>query len=163
MPVPFRPNVLFVMTDEERYPPPYEAEALAEFRRTQLPARERLRAQSRELHRHYAGATACSPSRTTLFTGQYPSLHGVTDTDGLTKAATDPAMHFLDPDTVPTMGDWFRAAGYRTHYRGKWHVSHPDLVVPGTHQSLRANDVDGVVDPAAVDAYRRADRLDQFG
>ena len=163
MPVPSRPNVLFVMTDEERYPPPYEAEALAEFRRTQLPARERLRAQSRELHRHYAGATACSPSRTTLFTGQYPSLHGVTDTDGLTKAATDPAMHFLDPDTVPTMGDWFRAAGYRTHYRGKWHVSHPDLVVPGTHQSLRANDVDGVVDPAAVDAYRRADRLDQFG
>jgi choline-sulfatase len=90
MPVPSRPNVLFVMTDEERYPPPYEAEALAEFRRTQLPARERLRAQSRELHR-----------RTTLFTGQYPSLHGVTDTDGPTKAATDPAMHFLDPDTVP--------------------------------------------------------------
>jgi hypothetical protein len=44
-----------------------------------------------------------------LFTGQYPSLHEVTDTDGLTdtdsltKAATDPAMHFLDPDTVPTM------------------------------------------------------------
>ena len=72
-------------------------------------------------------------------------------------------MHFLDPDTVPTMGDWFRAAGYRTHYRGKWHVSHPDLLVPGTHESLRANDADGVVDPAAVDAYRRADRLDQFG
>ena len=109
------------------------------------------------------GVTACLPSRTTLFTGQYPSLHGVTDTDGLAKAATDPAMHFLDPDTVPTLGDWFRAAGYRTHYRGKWHVSHPDLVVPGTHQSLRTNDVDGVVDLAAVDAYRRADRLDHFG
>jgi arylsulfatase A-like enzyme len=163
MPARSRPNVLFVMTDEERYPPPYEADALAEFRRTQLPARERLRAQSREFHRHYAAATACLPSRTTLFTGQYPSLHGVTDTDGLTKAATDPAMHFLDPDTVPTMGDWFRAAGYRTHYRGKWHISHPDLVVPGTHERLRANDVDGVVDPVAVDAYRRADRLDQFG
>jgi hypothetical protein len=29
-----RPNVLFIMTDEERYPPPYEAEALAEFPRT---------------------------------------------------------------------------------------------------------------------------------
>ncbi len=121
------------MTDEERYPPPYEQAALAEFRRTQLPARERLRAQSRELHRHYAGATACTPSRTTLFTGQYASLHGVADTDGLAKAATDPAMHFLDPDTVPTMGDWFRAVGYRTHYRGKWHISHPDLYpFPGT-------------------------------
>jgi arylsulfatase A-like enzyme len=158
-----RPNVLFIMTDEERYAPPYEAEALAEFRRTQLPARERLRAQSRELHRHYVGATACTPSRTTLFTGQYASLHGVADTDGLAKAATDPSMHFLDPDTVPTMGDWFRAAGYRTHYRGKWHISHPDLVIPGTHESLRVNDADGVLDPAAVDAYRRADRLDPYG
>jgi len=151
------------MTDEERYPPPYEAAALAEFRRTQLPARERLRAQSRELHRHYAGATACTPSRTTLFTGQYASLHGVADTDGLAKQATDPGMHFLDPDTVPTMGDWFRAAGYRTHYRGKWHISHPDLTIPGTHESLAINDADGVIDPAAVDAYRRADRLDPYG
>jgi len=158
-----RPNVLFVMTDEERYPPPYEAEALAEFRRTQLPARERLRAQSRELHRHYSAATACSPSRASLFTGQYPSLHGVTATDGLAKSAVGPGMHWLDPDSVPTMGDWFRAAGYRTHYRGKWHVSHADLVVPGTHESVGVNDRDGLVDPAAFDAYRRADRLDGFG
>jgi arylsulfatase A-like enzyme len=158
-----RPNVLFIMTDEERYPPPYETDALAEFRRTQLPARDRLRARSRELHRHYAGATACTPSRTTLFTGQYASLHGAADTDGLAKQATDPAMHFLDPDTVPTMGDWFRAAGYRTHYRGKWHISHPDLTIPGTHESLAINDADGVLDPAAVDAYRRADRLDPYG
>ncbi|HEU5306145.1 MAG TPA: sulfatase-like hydrolase/transferase, partial [Acidimicrobiia bacterium] len=158
-----RPNVLFIMTDEERYPPPYETAALAEFRRTQLPARDRLRTRSRELHRHYAGATACTPSRTTLFTGQYSSLHGVADTDGLAKAATDPGMHFLDPDTVPTMGDWFRAAGYRTHYRGKWHISHPDLTIPGTHESLAINDADGVIDPAAVDAYRRANRLDPYG
>ena len=85
-----RPNVLFIMTDEERYPPPYEMDALAEFRRTQLPARERLRAQSRELHRHYAGATACTPSRTTLFTGQYSSLHGVNNTDGLAEAVHRP-------------------------------------------------------------------------
>ena len=158
-----RPNVLVIMTDEERYPPPYEADALAEFRRTQLPARERLRTQSRELHHHYAAATACIPSRASLFTGQYPSLHGVTATDGMAKSAVDPAMHWLDPESVPTLGDWFRAAGYRTHYRGKWHISHADLVVPGTHQSLRVNDVDGVVDPSAVDAYRRADRLDGFG
>ena len=72
-----------------------------------------------ELHRHYAGSTACLPSRATLFTGQYPSLHRVTNTDGLAKQASDPLMTWLDPSTVPTMGDWFRAAGYRTHYRGK--------------------------------------------
>jgi hypothetical protein len=32
--------VLLIMTDQERYPPPYEAEALARFRREQLPARD---------------------------------------------------------------------------------------------------------------------------
>ena len=62
-----------------------------------------------ELHRHYAGSTACVPSRATLFTGQYPSLHGVSQTDGTAKQNTDPAMGWLDPDSVPTLGDWFRA------------------------------------------------------
>ena len=158
-----RPNVLFIMTDEERYPPPYEQEALAEFRRTQLPARERLRSRGIELHRHYTGSTACLPSRATLFTGQYPSLHGVTDTDALAKKTKDPAMHWLDPDTVPTMGDWFRAGGYSTHYRGKWHVSHADLPIPGLGGYLATNDADGVVDLVALDRYERANRLDPFG
>ncbi len=157
------PNILVIMTDEERYPPPYEQESLAGFRRTELPARQFLRERSVELHRHYAGSTACLPSRATLFTGQYPSLHGVTNTDGMAKRANDPSMSWLDPDTVPTLGDWFRAGGYRTHYRGKWHISHADLPIAGTDQSLATNDDDGVVIPEAVDAYRRADRLDRFG
>src|SRR5206468_338785 len=38
------PNILIVMTDEERYPPPYETDAVTAFRRSQLPARESLRA-----------------------------------------------------------------------------------------------------------------------
>ena len=125
------PNILLIMTDEERYPPPYETAAVAEFRRTQMPARERLRSGGLELHRHYAGSTACVPSRATLFTGQYPSLHGVSKTDGIAKQATDPAMGWLDPDEVPTLGDWFRAGGYQTHYRGKWHVSHAESLDPG--------------------------------
>jgi arylsulfatase A-like enzyme len=157
------PNVLVIMTDEERYPPPYEGPDLAEFRRTQLPARRHLQESGLELHRHYVGSTACVPSRATLFTGQYPSLHGVSTTDGLAKKATDPNMHWLDPHSVPTLGDWFRAGGYRTHYRGKWHISRADLPIPGTHEGLKANDGNGVVDAAVVDAYRRADRLDPYG
>jgi arylsulfatase A-like enzyme len=158
-----RPNVLVIMTDEERYPPPYEDAATRAFRATQLPGRERLRARSVELHRHYAAATACAPSRASFFTGQYPSLHGVRVTDGIAKAAGDPEISWLDPDQVPTMGDWFRAAGYRTHYRGKWHISHADLPVLGSHAGLRTNDVSGTVTADAVDAYRAAERLDPFG
>jgi arylsulfatase A-like enzyme len=157
------PNVLLIMTDEERYPPPYEGERLARFRREQLGARSAIRDGGLEFHRHYAGSTACLPSRTTLFTGQYPSLHGATQTDGMAKTNSDPAMTWLDPDSVPTLGDWFRAGGYETHYRGKWHVSHADLVIPGTHEGLMASDDAGTPIPRAVAAYRGADRLDPYG
>ena len=157
------PNILLIMTDEERYPPPYEDAATAKFRRDQMGARESLRDGGVELHRHYAGSTACVPSRATLFTGQYPSLHGVSKTDGIAKKNTDPAMGWLDPDEVPTLGDWFRAGGYRTHYRGKWHISHADLAIPGGHEGLMASDDDGVPIQRAVDAYRKADRLNPFG
>ena len=157
------PNVLLVMTDQERYPPPYEWDALATFRHKELEARQSLRDGGLEFHRHYAGSTACLPSRTTLFTGQYPSLHGARQTDGLAKQNTDPAMSWLDPNSVPTLGDWFRAGGYQTHYRGKWHVSHADLLIPGGHESLMASDDEGRPLADAVAAYRRADRLDPFG
>ncbi len=157
------PNILLIMTDEERYPPPYEDEAMARYRRDQLGARQSIRDGGLEFHRHYAGSTACLPSRTTLFTGQYPSLHGGTNTDGMAKRNNDPAMTWLDPNSVPTLGDWFRAGGYDTHYRGKWHVSHADLLIPGTHEGLMACDDSGTPIPAAVAAYKGADRLDPYG
>lgn len=158
-----QPNILLIVTDQERYPPPYESPDASAFRRAHLPGRERLREAGVELHRHYVASTACAPSRASLFTGQYPSLHGVRQTDGLAKSAWDPAMVWLDPDTVPTLGDWFRAGGYRTEYRGKWHISHADLPIAGRHTSLRTNDRDGNVLAELVTAYRHADRLDPFG
>lgn len=158
-----RPNVLVIMTDQERYPPPYESADVIRFRREQMPSRDRLRNGGVELHRHYVGSTACVPSRATLFTGQYPSLHGVSQTDGVAKQADDPGMRWLDPAGVPTMGDWFRAGGYTAHYRGKWHVSHADLPGPDGVLGLEASDDDGRVLPDGVAAYRAADRLDPFG
>src|SRR3954452_23554568 len=157
------PNILLIMTDEERYPPPYEDEAVKRFRREQLPAREAIRDGALEFHRHYAGSVACVPSRATLFTGQYPSLHGVSQTAGTAKKSDDPAMRWLDPDSVPTLGDWFRAGGYKTHYRGKWHVSLADLAIPGGHEGVMASDDDGRPIAHAVEAYRKADRLNPFG
>ena len=61
--------------------------------------------------RHYTGSLACIPSRPTLFTGQYPDVHGVTQTDGLGKLADDTRMRWMRPHEVPTLGNWFRAAG----------------------------------------------------
>ncbi len=157
------PNILLIMTDEERYPPPYETDEIVEFRRTQLTARQSIRDGGLEFHRHYAGSTACSASRATLFTGHYPSLHGVSQTDGVAKKATDPAVSWLDPDAVPTLGDYFSAGGYRTQYRGKWHISHADLLIPGTHDGLMSSGDGGELIAGNVDAYRKADRLAPFG
>ena len=64
---------------------------------------------------------------------------------------------------MPTLGHWFRAGGYDTHYEGKWHICHADLIDPSTGAPLATNDDDGVVDPAAVQAYLDADPLDPFG
>jgi arylsulfatase A-like enzyme len=157
------PNVLLIMTDQERYPTPYEDGAVAEFRRTQLPARARLLAEGVQFHRHYVGSTACAPSRATLFTGHYPSLHGVKSTDGLAKYATDVQMQWLDPDVVPTMGHWFQAAGYRTYYKGKWHISHANITAPGSHEGLKASDAKGRVLQDMVELYAKTDRLEPFG
>jgi arylsulfatase A-like enzyme len=45
-------------------------------------------------------------------------------------------IFWLDPNTVPTMGDYFRTAGYRSFYKGKWHISQEGILIPGTHNAL---------------------------
>src|SRR6476646_9193687 len=99
-----RPNILLVMTDQQRYPPPYESEELQELRRTRFTGEESLRGSGVSFRRHYTMSAACAPSRASLLTGHYPSLHGVSQTDGLTKSADGDDMFWLAPDGVPTMG-----------------------------------------------------------
>ena len=135
-----RPNLLLVLVDQMRLPPvgyaPDEGEApgireILGFEPTLSPDNPfarffpgllRLRQHAVVCRRHYIASAACAPSRTTFLTGQYPSLHGVDQVDGIFKDATE--VTFLDPEGVPTVGDWFRAGGYETYYFGKWHVSH---------------------------------------
>ena len=156
-----RPDVILILTDEERAAPPYEDELLTAWRKDQLPARRWFTEHGVDFRRHYVAATACVPSRPSLLTGQYPDVHGVTQTDGLGKTHSDTRMRWLRPDEVPTMGHWFRAAGYDTHYDGKWHVTHADLMVDG--RPLATNTSDGTVIPEAVQAYLDADPLDEYG
>lgn len=156
-------NFLIITTDEERYPPVYEEEALRKLRRDHLHGVSALRENSLEMHRHYAASTACSPSRACIYTGQYPSLHGVSQTSGMAKQWYDPDMFYLDPNTVPTMGDYFRAGGYRTFYRGKWHLSHPDIILPGSVNIMMSTESDGTPIPRATELYKAANKLQDFG
>ncbi|MGV0788414.1 sulfatase-like hydrolase/transferase [Mycolicibacterium sp. XJ2] len=158
-----RPDIIIVMTDEERAVPPYEAPEILAWRREALTGRKWFDEHGVSFQRHYTGSLACVPSRPTIFTGQYPDLHGVTQTDGIGKVYDDSRMRWLRPNEVPTLGNWFRAAGYDTHYDGKWHISHADLTDPSTGEPLATNDADGVVDPKAVQRYLDADPLAPYG
>ncbi|TFH13126.1 MAG: hypothetical protein E4H05_11435, partial [Acidimicrobiales bacterium] len=157
-----RPDVIIIMTDEERAAPPYEDADVVEWRRNVLTGRAWFDEHAVNFGRHYTGSLACVPSRPTIFTGQYPDVHGVTQTDGLGKMYDDSRLRWLPQGEVPTLGHWFRAAGYDTHYDGKWHISHADLI-GDDGQPLATNDSAGNVDQAAVDTYLAADPLDAYG
>ena len=114
------PNILLVISDQERHrswlPPS-----------VRLPWRERLRAEGLELTRYYTHSSPCSPSRASLFTGQYLAQHGVVDN------VIMPEHKELDP-SVPTIGSIMRDGGYRSSYIGKWHLSQavsPDMAAYG--------------------------------
>ncbi|OBI82185.1 sulfatase-like hydrolase/transferase [Mycobacterium sp. E740] len=158
-----QPDIVIVMTDEERAVPPYESSDVLAWRDRKLRGRKWFDEHGVSFQRHYTGSLACVPSRPTIFTGHYPDLHGVTQTDGIGKVYDDSRMRWLRPNEVPTLGNWFRAAGYDTHYDGKWHISHADLTDPATGQPLATNDDDGVVDPVAVQRYLDADPLEPYG
>jgi arylsulfatase A-like enzyme len=123
-----RPNILLVVSDQERqrgWIPPGLT----------LPHRQRLIDEGLEFTSHYTHSSPCSPSRASLLTGRYVSQHGVTDN------VIFPANRELD-SSIPTLGSILRAAGYRTSYVGKWHLSHavePDLEAYG-FSDWRGND-----------------------
>ena len=155
-----QPDIVIIMTDEERAAPSYETDALTQWRTT-LEGRRWFDDHAVNFTRHYTGSLACVPSRPTLFTGHYPDVHGVTQTDGLGKMADDSRMRWLRPGEVPTLGHWFRAAGYDTHYDGKWHISHADLM--DGNEPVPTNTADGAVLDDNVERYLSADPLNEFG
>lgn len=158
-----RPNFLIITTDEDRFPPPYENKEARDFRIKNSVALEEMRKHGMEFCNHHAASTACAPSRTTIYTGHYPSLHGVSQTPGIGKSSFDQNMFWLKPNTVPTLGNYFRQAGYQTWYRGKWHISYEDIDVPGTQNALMSNNVKGEPYPERISLYEEANRLNQYG
>ncbi|MDP3276276.1 MAG: sulfatase-like hydrolase/transferase [Deltaproteobacteria bacterium] len=111
-----RPNIVLIVSDQERSRAWLPADV-------SLPNRERLIREGVECTRYYTHSSPCSPSRATLFTGQYVPEHGVREN------VIFPAHNELDPN-IQTLGHRLRGAGYRTAYVGKWHLArgpHPDM------------------------------------
>lgn len=92
----------------------------------ELPALTRLRNQGVTLDRHYCTVPICTPSRTTMWTGQHAITHGLWDNTNF------PWVSPLAPG-APTLGTMMRDQGYYTAFKGKWHLSE---VLPGTPDAL---------------------------
>lgn len=111
-----KPNILFLLADQERQRDWLPAGL-------ELPNRQRLIDGGLEFTRYYTHTSPCSPSRGTLFTGQYLPVHGVNEN------CIVPANGQLSTEAVTT-GKLFREQGYYVGYKGKWHLSfdaHPDM------------------------------------
>lgn len=136
------PNILLVMVDQLRYPRySYGDKGLKNGIKDILsfvneldddnpylknfPGFIKLREYSTVLTNHTIAESACIPSRASIMTGQYGPRTGVTQTDGLFKSGEAKNFPWLKADGFATIGDWFRKAGYTTHYFGKWHTSNP--------------------------------------
>lgn len=118
IPVPGkRPNLLLIITDQERYPQHWPANWVAQ----NLPAHNRLMANGLTFRRFFCSASMCSPSRATLFTGLHPAQHGVTRT--LTYHGEKSGEETSLAPTSQTMGHLLTAAGYKAVLKGKWHIS----------------------------------------
>ncbi len=158
-----RPNFLIIMVDEMRAAPPYESVETRAWRARNLQAQNLLRSNALEFTNHHIMSVACQPSRTSIYTGQYPSLHGVSQTSGSAKSSIEQDMYWLPPGTVPTLGNYFRAAGYDTYWKGKWHISDGDIYQPGSYNPLPSYNANGVRDPYLEDIYEEAGMLEQYG
>ena len=129
-----RPNVLFILTDDQA--PWALGHAVRSGLETGVPAAstpnlDQLAADGVSLNRCFCTNPVCSPARVSLLTGQYASRFGVTDfIPSVDHRLYDPNdQQQLEPTACVTLVEQFRRAGYRTGLIGKMHVG--DWTQPG--------------------------------
>jgi arylsulfatase len=104
-------NILFILTDQERYFLPGELPA-----GYSLPGRERLAREGVTFTNHQIASCVCTSSRSVIYTGQHMPNTGLFDNMGF------PWQQSLSTE-IPTIGDQMRGLGYHSAYLGKWHMS----------------------------------------
>ena len=111
-----RPNVLVILTDDQRY----DALGCAGHPFLRTPHLDRLAAEGARFANAFVTTSLCSPSRASLLSGLYAHRHRILN-------------NFTDfPNDLPSYPRRLRAAGYETAYIGKWHMGEQsDEIRPG--------------------------------
>lgn len=106
-----KPNLLFIMTDQQRY----DALSIAGNTVLKTPHMDRLARQGAYFSRAYTPCAVCAPARASLLTG-----HTVEHTGANTNARS----YYVDREllTMPTFDEILTDQGYHCEYYGKWHT-----------------------------------------
>ncbi|MBL8179944.1 MAG: sulfatase, partial [Bryobacterales bacterium] len=115
---PPRPNVVVVMTDDQRA----DCLGVAGHPFLKTPHLDRLANEGARFANAFVTTSLCSPSRASFLSGLYAHTHGVQN-------------NFTDyPAELPSYPRALQAAGYQTAYVGKWHMGEQsDESRPGFH------------------------------
>ena len=97
-------NILLITSDQQHW------NTLGQFNpEIQTPALDLLAAQGTTFTRAYCPNPTCTPTRSSMITGKYPSQHGAY------------SLGTKLPESEPTVGEMLSQAGYRTALVGKAH------------------------------------------
>ena len=105
-------NILFILTDQERYFDP----RLCTDQDAVFPGRARLKQRGVTFTNHNINSAVCTSSRSVIYTGQHIQFTGMYDNLGFDWSPR------LNPE-IATIGDMMTKAGYYPAYKGKWHLS----------------------------------------
>jgi len=104
-----RPNLLFIMTDQQRY----DAIGYAGNKEIKTPNMDRLAKEGVFFQNAYSACPVCVPARSVILTGQ--TIFNV-------KVLGNNDIENDDIPKIPTFDQVLSDNGYRTEYYGKWHV-----------------------------------------
>ncbi|WP_235297000.1 arylsulfatase [Portibacter marinus] len=110
------PNIIYILADDLGYG---DLSCYGQ-KKFSTPNIDRLAREGMKFTSHYSGSTVCAPSRSTLLTGQHT---GFTYIRG-NKEVRPEGQHPL-PDSIFTMAEMFKEAGYKTGAFGKWGLGFP--------------------------------------
>jgi len=118
-------NILFVTVDQEHYFSEYPEG-------TNFKARQLLAELGTTFEKHYACSNMSTSSRSVMFTGTHiPNTGMIDNTDFAWQGAMD--------DSLTTVGDMMREAGYYTALKGKWHLGDASIL----HEGAQLTDLEG--------------------
>ena len=116
-----QPNIVFIITDHQAY---YGHDREGEYK-YKWENFERFAAEGARFDRAYSVCPLCSPARSSMMTGVYPSSHGI-----IMNTETPVFGNQADLDSGQLLySHYLSQAGYRNGYVGKWHCGRQRLPI----------------------------------